>query len=421
MGLNPKGVHMGIHFTPQQLKGLKATDKRQEIRDTGADNLYVVVQPHTGRKSFVMRISVDGKQRKKTLGYFPALSLADARDKASEVKIALRRGEPPPIQIGPARPVSDAPRGMTVAEAWDLYWQHEASQRKSAAEKKRIFEKEVKPQLGIKLLNEVTRDDLSNIISSKFQSAKTSSNRLHSLLARFFKWCFTHGQALTKLESNPMSTVLKMHSERNTARRRYLSEQELGWWFQSLEAAGDYAAVHELLMRTLCRFSDILDLTWGEVVERDNGDLVLEFADAKNDQPHVVYLHSSALKLLPKRPAEAKHSDKVFGLNSRSGKPVDKVRAKMEELARKQGLSVPHWQPHDYRRTGTTHLAGMTDDEDNPLVVDHILDRLLSHKEQRVIRHYNRYGYYKEKKNALKVWNNWLDAIPSKGHAQVSD
>src|SRR5690606_24442891 len=157
-----------------------------------------------------------------------------------------------------------------------LYWQHEGSARRSADEKQRIFERDVARVIGAKALREVTRDDVAGLISSKYATAKTASNRLHSLLARFFRWCLTKGHSLTKLDSNPMESVVKMHSERNTARKRYLTKEELGWWFKALPAAGEYQPVHELLMRTLCRFSDILDLTWGEVVQRDNGDVVLE-------------------------------------------------------------------------------------------------------------------------------------------------
>jgi integrase len=300
---------------------------------------------------------------------------------------------------------------MTVSEAWDLYWEHEASARRSSAEKKRIFEKDVKPVIGNEALNRVTRHELAKLISTKFETAKTASNRLHSLLARFFRWCFTHGQALTGLDANPMASVPKMHSERDSARKRYLTKEELGWWFRSLGAAGDQRNIHELLMRTLCRFSDILDLTWGEVVKRDNGDWVLEIGRTKNNEAHVVYLHPSAVKLLPKRPKSAKPDDRIFNSGSRSGKPVQRLRVAMEKLAAKKGRGVPHWQPHDYRRTGTTQLASMTDQDDNPLVPDHILDRLLAHKEQRVIRHYNRYSYYKEKKSALKLWNDSLDSL----------
>lgn len=400
---------MGFMFTPQQIRGLKASDKRQELKDAKGANLYVVVQPRTGEKSFVIRAMVKGKQRRITLGHFPALSLADARDRSLELKVALRRGDTAGIFLGAVEPVEAAPRGMTVSEAWQLYCDHEASTRRSFAEKKRIFQTDVEPVIGAKMLADVTRHDVANLVRIKFERAKTASNRLHSLLARFFKWCFTHGQALTELESNPMASVPKMHSERDSARKRYLTEQEIRWWFAALDAAGEQRNIHELLMRTLCRFSDILDLTWGEVVQRDSGDWVLEIGRTKNNDPHVVYLHPSAKKLLPKRPKEAKPTDRVFKSTSRSGKPVQRVRVAMERLAADVGQEVPHWQPHDYRRTGTTHLASMTDQDDNPLVPDHILDRILAHKEHRVIRHYNRYSYFKEKKSALVVWNNWLD------------
>lgn len=395
-------------FNPQMLRSLKANGKRQEYRDAGADNLYVVVQPQSGEVSFVVRATIDGKQRKKTLGSFDAISLADARDKARDLDRALRRGDPLPFQIGPAAP---APAGSTVDEAWNLYWDHEASSRKSASEKKRIYERDIKPVIGGRLLAHVTRDDLAGIICSKFQIAKTASNRLHSLLARFFKWCFTQGQPFTKLTNNPMASVVKMFSERNTARKRYLERHELFWWFKSLGAAGEYRPIHELLMRTLCRFSDIMNLTLGEVAVHSNGDPVLIINDPKNGQPHVVYLHPSAVRLLPTRREGAKDTDRVFSPTSRSGKPVDRLRSAMAGLAAAEDKTVPHWQPHDYRRTGVTHLAGMLCHNDEPLVPHHILDRLLGHKESRPIRHYNVYSYYREKKQALIAWGACLDEV----------
>ena len=399
---------LGILFTPQQIRGLKASDKRQEFRDAKGDNLYVVVQPRTGEVSFVIRKVIEGKQRRITLGRFPDMKLADARERSTEIRIAVRKGDTAGIPVP-----YPSPAGITVSEAWDLYWEHEASTRRSSAEKKRIFERDIEPEIGDTPLTAVTRHELAKLVSKKFETAKTASNRLHSLLARFFRWCFTHGQALTGLEANPMASVPKMHSERHSARKRYLSKEEIGWWFASLKSAGEHRNIHELLMRTLCRFSDILDLTWDEVIKRENGDTVLEIGRTKNNEPHVVYLHPSAVKLLPKRPKDAKPDDRVFKSRTR-GKPLLRLRAAMEKLAAKEGREVPHWQPHDYRRTGTTHMASMTDKEDNPLVPDHILDRLLAHKEQRVIRHYNRYGYFKEKKAAIKMWNDFLNKVSSK-------
>lgn len=399
---------MPTTLTPQFLKGLKPTAKRQEVRDSGGENLYVVVQPHTGEKSFLVRVTINGEQRKKTIGHFPAMSLAEARETAYELKIALRRGKSLPIQIGPVQ----APEpGISVAEAWDFYWQHEACSRKSAPEKERIFKADVKPVLGAKRLDEVSHDDLANLIRAKFLTAKTASNRLHSLLARFFVWCTTHGRPLTHLEANPMASVVKMHSERGSARQRFFDRQEIGSWFEALPEAGVFAPIHELLMRTLCRRSEIQDLAWREVQQHENGDAILVLSAPKNGLPHIVWLHPSAERLLPSRPADAKPTDRVFAMVTKNSRPVDRMRAKMEELAAEQGRTVEHWTIHDYRRTGTTHLAGMVDGEDAPLVPDHILDKLLNHKEQRVVRHYNRYAYYREKKAAIKLWNEFLERV----------
>jgi hypothetical protein len=58
LGLTRKGVgSVAFMFTQQKLKGLKAvaTDRRQEHRDLGGPNLYVVVQPKSGEISFVIR------------------------------------------------------------------------------------------------------------------------------------------------------------------------------------------------------------------------------------------------------------------------------------------------------------------------------------------------------------------------------
>lgn len=408
---------MPIVFTKQQVVGLKgkATDKRQEFKDAAGDNLYIVVQPKSGETSFVVRPTVKGQgQRRITIGHFPAMSLADAREESARYKASARKG----IFLGDP-PSESKPHGITVEEAWQLYWQHEGSTRKSAGEKQRIFTKDVQPEIGTKLLSQVSRDDVARLVNGKFATAKTASNRLHSLLARFFRWCVTKGHSLTGLDSNPMEAVVKMHSERSSARKRYLCKQEIGWWFKALPAAGEYAPIHELLMRTLCRFSDILNLTWGEVVERENGDTVLEIGETKSDQPHVVYLHPSAARLLPERPVDAKPDTRVFKVTSRSSKPAERIRKRMEKIAAKEDRKVPHWQPHDYRRTGTTHLAAMMDAEDIPLVPDHIFDRLLAHKEQRVIRHYNIYGYYREKKGALNNWNYFLDQLSQHKVTQI--
>ena len=87
-------------FMPSLAKGLtdvavrnaKRKDKRYTLADGGG--LHLEVLP-SDRKSWFARYRLpDGKQRTVVLGFYPALSLADARLKAEEVRLASRTGGP---------------------------------------------------------------------------------------------------------------------------------------------------------------------------------------------------------------------------------------------------------------------------------------------------------------------------------------
>jgi hypothetical protein len=67
----------------------KPSDKRVEIHD--GNGLYFVIQP-SGAKSWAYRYRVDGKSRKLTLGSFPALGVAEARQSAAGAAVKVQRG-----------------------------------------------------------------------------------------------------------------------------------------------------------------------------------------------------------------------------------------------------------------------------------------------------------------------------------------
>src|ERR1700678_4186991 len=64
--------------------------KRYSQRDSQVGGLGILVQP-TGHKSFYWFRKVNGKPTWKTIGDFPALTIENARMKASEFNAALAR------------------------------------------------------------------------------------------------------------------------------------------------------------------------------------------------------------------------------------------------------------------------------------------------------------------------------------------
>jgi hypothetical protein len=71
--------------------------KRHEVPDGALPGLYLVVQI-SGSKGWAVRYRHNGKPRKLTLGKFPLLSLAEARDKAREALAAADTGDDPAAQ-----------------------------------------------------------------------------------------------------------------------------------------------------------------------------------------------------------------------------------------------------------------------------------------------------------------------------------
>ena len=68
---------------------VKAFKEPGRYSDGGGLHLYI---SRAGRKSWVLRITIDGRRRDIGLGGFPSVSLAGAREKAAEHRAAVAEG-----------------------------------------------------------------------------------------------------------------------------------------------------------------------------------------------------------------------------------------------------------------------------------------------------------------------------------------
>ena len=76
-------------------------------------------------------------------------------------------------------------------------------------------------------------------------------------------------------------------------------------------------------------------------------------------------------------------------------------------------LGLEQFTPHDLRRTAATFLAEMG-------TMDEVIDAVLNHAKQGIIKVYNQYRYDKEKQMALEAWERKLNSIiTAKGAVKV--
>jgi integrase len=408
-----------VKFTDAWVKSQKADGKQHEYRDE-VYPLFLVVQA-TGSKSWVYRWKQAGKSHRHTFGYYPEMPLTAARDAALKYKSDLKTKKLAPV-VAPVVPIvveDVVDDRMTVSEAYALYMASPSVLKLSdgtIAAKERALEKDIEPVLGTRPVASLTYEDIEDIIEAKYERILdrggngVGANRLHANFSGFLRWCRTTGRKKTGVKSNPMADMPKIASE--TPLSRYFSEKELGWFFQALPVANGHARAYELLLRTICRRAEILDLRWDQL----EGDRLI-FGTSKNGRAHIVSLTPSAKGLIGVRPDDAKDRDRVFDnhptANTRS---MARLVAKMSELAKKDGSNagVEHWTLHTFRRTATTIMGGFHGPDDRQLIDPDTRSRLLNHIDASVRgKVYDKYDNFAEKRAAITLWGNFLDNIKS--------
>ena len=90
---------------------VKALTEPGRYSDAGGLHLYV---NKAGRKSWVLRITVDGRRRDIGLGGFPSVSLACAREKATDNRTAVAAGRDP---VAAKRAPAEAALAHTLGNA----------------------------------------------------------------------------------------------------------------------------------------------------------------------------------------------------------------------------------------------------------------------------------------------------------------
>jgi integrase len=350
-----------------------------DIFDAGYPGFALRVS-YGGGKSWVYFYRIGGRLRRRSLGTYPAVTLAEARQLWRDAKQEVSLGRDPAW-----RRSSDL-NFESVAREW---LKRDQADKKSLKEVTRIVEKELIPAWGDRSIRDIRRHDilvLSDAIADR--GALTMARRVMAYVHRLFRWA--KSRDLT--EANPASDLPKPGSEKK--RDRVLSDAELAVVWKTAEEIGwPYGPAVQLLILTGARRAEISELKWSEI----QGDTIkLSSVRTKNAQPHDMPLSVPALSVLSKMPRVA-GSEFVFGKPLRSGAWSN---AKLKSFA----MPVAHWRIHDIRRTVST---GMNELGTEP----HIVEAVLGHTIKGVAGVYDRAKYETAKRAALEAWGAHVMAL----------
>jgi integrase len=150
----------------------------------GVDGLALQVTG-TGARSWVLRLTLAGKQREMGLGSFPSVTLAEAREKARVYRTQVNAGEDPIARRLSAVSAVAAERSLlqTFAKTAEAYIaQHETSWKnaKHAAQWTATLQTYAYPVLGSMLVRDITAAHVIKVIEPIWASKTETATRVRS-------------------------------------------------------------------------------------------------------------------------------------------------------------------------------------------------------------------------------------------------
>lgn len=386
-------------LTERGIRALKPEGRDYVVSDKGGargdGKLILRVRP-TGTKEFYYQHHEGGKRKRRKLGNWPDLSLAEAREKAKR---------PPEVKADSGAATFD-----DLLESYIQKLRDEGAT--TAREVERCFAHDVRePFPGIVALPacQIEPTHITKILRRMIErGVTTTTNRVRSRLHA----AFNHGLMQEHnprvyvaqrffLTSNPVAAV-PIQGDWERAGERTLSADEVVTLWRLMPYKQDIVTaefVRFLFATGGQRPRHVLKAPWTEYAA--DSFTIMDIKGKKGERRHhVVPLETTALSILDTvRPITG---EGAYPFQGRRGGPLgeDAVTHSLTTLADENGIK--RFTMRDIRRTCKTLMgeAGISKET---------RDRLQSHSLSDVSsKHYDRYDYLREKREAMQQWDRWL-------------
>lgn len=412
----------GKKLTHRFIKGLQSPEKPVEYYDVNESGLILRLSK-AGTKTFAYRYRFSGKNRRFTIGKFPALSLSDARASVRELKVKVNNGIDPQAE---KKKRKYKPNELTFAELAGIFSKRylPTLAESTRNEYQRHIDTELlkKHNWGDLNVSEFTSQHVRDVINYKAyeEDAFTSANRIRSTISKIFE--FGLKNIGIKLNTNPVENTSVFEQGENVRDRVY-SEGEIKelweYWETKSEPIQSY---YKILLLTGQRRTETMQMKWSDIhLDKSfqtieigkNGkpeqkpflaDIwVIPKGQTKSNREHEVPLCEKVMQLLKKLKPVTGNSEWVFESPRKKGQPLNSVKSTTQKI--QDETSISDFRLHDLRRTIATKL-------EESLVDQIVIQKILNHQVKGVTgRHYQWYNYTDKKLEALNRWSWRLESI----------
>lgn len=414
----------------QAIVKMKPNDKA--LTDVKENRGLRVECSKTGIKRFVYRYRrTDQRLIEMTIGHFPQMQLAEARTKLQEFKKIRELGRCPKteqqeqIQYQLEKQKQEQEKTtFTIQAMIDLYLTQYIEDRftsegklikgarksKGQDEVRRTLYSDPVKTWGNIVATDISRQDVIDLIMSIVERGANvqAGNVLRELNA-----AYEFAIGLGKIRGDFVNPVILAKNSLTMAKikltskkgQRVLSEHELKQFLEWLPTSKLPEKAKQIFILTLytgCRTGEWCNANWNDI---DLDKKTFHIRLIKTGTERYIQLSTYAINLL--KEIKATSSTGYLFISPLTCKPLS--QKKLTEytwcLRRDNGmLNIPHWSPHDLRRTVRTGLSRLQ-------CPSEVAEAVLGHSRKGIEGTYDLHSYDNECREWLQKWGDYLDEL----------
>ncbi len=394
-----------------QIKALKPKDKTYLVAD--GDSLYVVVNTN-GSKKWRYRYRINGKAKTLSLGSYPEIKPAAARERLREAREQVALGVDP-SSIKKEEKVQQklhdnrkAFKDVSAAYLKSIEGVVSSHHHERSESLIRLY---ANPVLGERAIADITHKDVKQLIVnlSEVMNKKASAKKLFGVL----KLVFAYAERFDDVEMNvvkllTLGDLVTGHVVKKQATITKPKEIKLLMKnIHNYEGHFNTIKAMEFMLHTALRSANIRQLKWkyikGDIITIPKEEMKIAWDKVSEATDFKLPLSTQAKAILKEMKPVSGHGTYVFP-SLRGDRPMSENA--LLAMVRGMGYSKDQFTPHGARAMFST-VANEVGEFNTELI-----DVQLAHKVGGTVSQaYNRAEYIDKRRKLSQWWSDWLEAL----------
>jgi len=399
-------------LTDRKIKNSKPKDKEYRLFDGGG--LYLSIPPK-GNKRWRLKYRFNNKEKLISLGIYPNITLAKAREIREELKQLIANGiDPSEEKKSKKQKAKEIERKKqntfyNISQKWLAIYKDDVSEnhfrRVEAYFNNYLYRAYNNINLKNKPIDEITRADIATVLEIiKDKASSEVARRLKQKLNRIFMYAVTHEYAPHNIIADIDIKALLGKRKKNKYPTFTKKKDIKGLLLAIEEYQGSYHTrmALKVLPYLFVRSSNIRKMEWKEIDFKAK-EWVIPANKMKMKREFILPLPQQVIILLQELKENSLSSKYVFPSLIHKDRPLSDNT--LITALRRMGYTKDEFVPHSFRAMFST----IANEHGKPR---NVIEALLAHKNTNEVESaYNRAEYKEQKKDLIQWYANYLDEV----------